>query len=118
MCYAGKSSRAVSTRPDLRERSYGSRLDGNGFRRVSPVILTGWPGRDPAESESAKIEKMETDEQKPFVFRGIEIKDDRISYRTRDESALDDPPPTLARPSAVHRTTRVTCVETEATDPD
>ena len=52
----------------------------------------------------------------PFVFRGIEVdpKDDRY----RDEQTLEEPPSAVARSPVIQRTTKVTCVESEVTDPD
>ena len=54
----------------------------------------------------------------PFIFKGIETDADAVDGGWRDEQTLEDPQAPIIRSPIANRTTTVTLVESEATDPD
>jgi hypothetical protein len=52
----------------------------------------------------------------PFVFKGVEHMPVILKQRQRDEGSSDEVLPIIATTLVINQTTKVTCVESEATD--
>ena len=60
---------------------------------------------------------MNQEDKTPLVFRGIEQRK-FDAWRRDEQTMLDDLPPALSGPPSDNRITKITCVESEVTDPN